>query len=85
MRGESVGCAGQDLVVTDAERLDPPLLPKRQPDEEAELDQLSIAKMRMQLVPQCIIGDRGIPDDRTRVGERSLLTRAELIGIAEVQ
>ncbi|HSF20901.1 MAG TPA: hypothetical protein VLA81_02585 [Burkholderiales bacterium] len=62
----------------DPERLDPPLLPQRQRDEEPQLDQLRDAEVLMELRPKRVIRDLGIPDDGTRVGQRNLLPLGEL-------
>jgi hypothetical protein len=43
-------------VVADAQCLDPALLAQRQPDEEAQLDQLRIGEVRVQLLPQRVVG-----------------------------
>ena len=61
----------------DAERLDPPLLPQGQCDEEPELDELGNREVRVELFPQRIVGDLRIPDDRARIGQRDFLALAE--------
>jgi hypothetical protein len=71
--------------VTDAERLDPALLAARESDEEAELDELGLAEMRVQPRPELVIGDARVPDDGARVGERGLLAFGEPIRVLEVQ
>jgi hypothetical protein len=43
--------ACQNLIVANAQGLDPPLLAQRQPDEEAQLDQLGVGEMLVQLLP----------------------------------
>src|SRR6185436_13307633 len=76
---------GQHLVVPDAERLDPSLLTQRERDEEAQLDQLRIREVQMQLCPQGLVGDLGVPDDGACVGQRRLLPLAELRRLREVK
>jgi hypothetical protein len=71
--------------VADAERLDPALLAARQGDEEAELDQLSLAEMPAQPLPQNVVGDPGVPDDGARVGERCLLPFGKAFRVLEMQ
>jgi hypothetical protein len=71
--------------VPDAEGLDPPLLPEGERDEEAQLDELRNREEPVELLPQRLVGDVGIPDDRARVGQRRLLARAELLGVRERQ
>ena len=69
----------------DAQRLDPALLAAGEGDEKAELDELSLAEMRMQLLPKHVVGDPGVPDDGARVGERDLLAFCEAIRVLEIQ
>jgi hypothetical protein len=59
--------------MTDAERLDPALLTVRDGDEVAELDDLLVAEVRAQALPQRVVRPLGIPDDRARVEQRRLL------------
>src|SRR5206468_11329670 len=67
------------------QRLDPPLLPQRERDEEAELDQLGVREVLVQLRPQRLVRDLRVPDDRARVGEGHLLTLGEFRRIGEEQ
>jgi len=46
-RSQSTIGVGHEFVVADAQRLDPALLAQRQPDEEAQLDQLRIGEVRV--------------------------------------
>jgi hypothetical protein len=71
--------------VADAKRLDPPLLAAGEGDEKAELDELSLAEMRVQLPPERVVGDPGVPDDGARVGQRDLLAFGEAIRVLEIQ
>src|SRR5215831_7353882 len=64
--------AGENLVVLDAERAQPALLPHGQRDEIADLDQLGLAEMLVQPGPELVV-DRQIPGDRLGVGQRCLL------------
>jgi hypothetical protein len=75
----------QHLAVAYAQRLDPTLLAAREGDEEAEFDQLRLAEMRVQLLPERIVGDPRVPDDGARVGERGLLAFGEAIRVLEMQ
>jgi hypothetical protein len=63
-------------VVADAEGLDPALLTAGQSDEEAELDELRLGEVFMELAPQLLVGDVRVPDDGARVAERRLLPLA---------
>jgi hypothetical protein len=71
--------------VADAQRLDPALLAAGEGDEKAELDQLSLAEVLVQLLPESIVGDAGVPDNRARVRERGLLALGEAIRVLEMQ
>ena len=84
MRGETADSAWQHLSVADPQRLDPSLLPEGEPDEEPKLDQLRIREVLVQPLPERVVRDRRVPDDRARVGEGGLLARAELVGVREV-
>jgi hypothetical protein len=70
--------------VADAERLDPALLPQREGDEEAKLDELGLAEVPVQRLPQRIIGEICIPDDGPRPTQRGLLAIVELLGALEL-
>src|SRR5271166_7092480 len=69
------GCRGarQHLVVLDAERAQPPLLPHGERGEIADLDQLRLAEMLVQTCPERIV-DGLIPGDRLGVGKCRLLS-----------
>ncbi len=62
--------------MTDAERLDPPLLPAGQRDEEAELDELLLGEVLVELDPQLVVCDLRVPDDGAGVTEGRLLALA---------
>lgn len=65
--------------MADAQRLDPPLLAEGQPDEEAKLHQFGIAELRVQSLPERVIRQSGVPDDRAGIGKRCFFAFAELI------
>lgn len=46
----------QHLAVTDAQCLDPALLPQRQPNKEAQFNELGVRKMLVQARPERVIG-----------------------------
>jgi hypothetical protein len=71
--------------VSDAERLDPALLPERERDEEPQLDQLGHAEVRVELLPERVVRYFGIPDDRAGVRQRNLFTLAELRRSGELE
>ena len=75
----------QQLTVADAQRLDPPLLPKGQGDEEAQLHQLGNREVLVKLRPERVVGDPGVPDDGAGVRESNLLPLGELVRLGEVQ
>jgi hypothetical protein len=68
-----------------AQRLDPALLAAREGDEKAQLDELSLGEVLVQLLPERVVGDPGVPDDGARVGERDLLSFGEAIRLLEMQ
>src|ERR1041384_364216 len=84
-RRQACGRFCERLVMADAERLDPALLPERQCDEKAELDQLRDAEVLVQFCPQRVVGDIGVPDDGAGIGQRGLLALGEFVRRAEVQ
>lgn len=71
--------------MTDAQCLNPPLLTTRQRNEESQLHQFWLGEVRMQLFPQFIIGEAGIPQNGTRVPECRLLAIVEPVRIFEPQ
>ncbi len=74
----------QNLMVADAECLDPPLLAKRQPDEEAKLHKLGIGEVLMQLLPEGLVRKGGFPDNGAGVRQRDLLALGEFVRVGEV-
>ncbi len=69
----------------DAERLDPPLLPERQRDEEPEFDQLGNREVPVEILPEGVVRNLCVPDDGAGVGEGDLLPLGELVRVGEVQ
>ena len=69
----------------DAQGLDPTLLAKCQSDEKAELDELWDGEVPVQLLPERIVRDVGVPRDRARVSERDFFPLRELFRIGEVE
>jgi hypothetical protein len=65
--------------VPDAQRLDPPLLPEGERDEEPKLDQLRDGEVPVEPLPERVVGDLRVPDDGAGVGQRGLLAGAEVV------
>jgi hypothetical protein len=65
--------------VAQVEGLDPLLLAKRQGHEIAQLHQLGVGEVPVQLLPQRIVGRLGIEDDGLGVGQRRLLALGVLV------
>ena len=61
----------------DAERADPPLPAGDVADERAELDELRLGEVRVQLVPERVVREARVPADRVGVAERDALALAE--------
>jgi hypothetical protein len=79
VRSEAALRLGQYLLVADIQGLNPPLLTQSEADEEAKLDQLRVGKVGVQLLPEGIVGYRGVPYNGAGVGEGGLLALAERI------
>src|SRR5918992_5920706 len=73
-----------DLVVVDVEEPQPRLLAEREPYEAAQLDQLGLAEVGVEALPEGVVRVAG-PDDRLGVGERGLLPLVIALGRLEVQ
>jgi hypothetical protein len=71
--------------VPDAERLDPALLAVGEGDEIAELDELLLAEVQTQTLPQRVVGAVGVPDDRARVEQCRLLPLVIAAGPLELE
>src|SRR3954452_534158 len=67
----------KNLAVPDAERADPALAAGDVADEGAELDELRLREVRVQLLPHAVVGERGVPTDRVRVPEGDTLALRE--------
>src|SRR6266853_6962178 len=76
--------AGEHLVVVDVEQPQPALLPHGERDEAAQLDQLGLAEMPVEPIPERIIGVQ-VPGDYLGVGKRRLLALVVIAGLLEVQ
>lgn len=75
----------QHLAVADVEGLDPSLLPAGEGDEEAQFDQFGVGEMLVELLPQSVVGDGGVPQDGARVPEGRLLTFREALRGLELE
>jgi len=77
--GEAASLMAQygHLAVTDPERADPALPAGDVADERAELDELRLREMAVQLLPQLVARERRVPADRIRVTQRDPLAVAE--------
>ncbi len=84
-RREAGGGVAKHLAVPDAERLDPPLLPRGKRDEEPEFDQFWDCEVVVEPLPKRVVGDLRIPEDGACVGKRGLLAWVELVGVGEAQ
>ncbi len=84
-RREAGAGAAEQFAMPDAERLDPPLLPQGESDEEPELDQFGNGEVLVEPLPEGFVRDLRIPDDGARVGEGGLLARREPVRVGEVQ
>jgi hypothetical protein len=71
----------EQLVVADPERLDPPLLPECQRNEEAQLYQLRLGEVPVEFLPESVVREARVPDDRARVCERGLLAIVEPVRV----
>src|SRR5947209_13629776 len=74
---EPDGRLREDLAVADPERADPALAAGDVADERSQLDELGLAEVRVQLLPQRVVGERGVPADGVRVPERNAFALAE--------
>lgn len=76
---------GQDFTVADTQCFDPALLTERQRYEKPELDELGNREVAVQLLPEGLIGNIGIPDDRAGVSERHFLPLGEFIRALKIE
>jgi hypothetical protein len=85
-RLRETGCGiAEHGAVIDPKCFDPALLSERQRDEETKLDQLGNREVSVQLLPQAVVGDIGVPRDRTGVGQRDFLSLAEFVRFGKVE
>ena len=78
------GAARHHLVVVDVEQAQPALLTEREADHASELDELRLAEVAVQALPQRIAGVE-VPGDRLGICERRLLAIVIAIRLLEVQ
>ena len=71
--------------MADIEGADPALLAEREGDEEAQLDQLRLGEVLVELRPEGVVGQRRVEENRLGVGQRDLLALAEPLRLAEVE
>ncbi|HKZ18712.1 MAG TPA: hypothetical protein VJQ57_01235 [Acidimicrobiia bacterium] len=71
--------------MTDPEGLDPALLPTGQGDEEAKFHQFGFGEVAMEIRPELVVGDFGIPEDGAGVAEGGLLTLVVSIRVLELK
>src|SRR5579883_1829463 len=81
--GEAGAGVAEHLAVADGEGADPALLAEGQGNEEAQLDQLGLAELAVQLGPEGVVGQGRVVRDGFGPGERGLLARAITVGLAE--
>ena len=79
------GGVRQNLSMPDTERLDPALLPERQRDEESQLDELRHREVLVELRPQSLVRNLGVPDDRAGIRQGNFLAFAETGRFFELQ
>jgi len=83
VRGEAGVTIAEDLVVPEVERLHEALRARGEGDEAAELDDLCLVEVRVQPLPEHVVGEVGVPGDRARVGEGRLLPLVESVRLLE--
>jgi hypothetical protein len=77
-RSEAGRRIAQKLSATDVEGLDPALLPERETNEKAQLDEFFDREVPVQLFPQHVIGDLRVPDYRAGIGQSDLFAFGNL-------
>src|SRR5581483_4649540 len=65
-RERAAPASGETGVSTEAERALEMLLPEREADRAPELDELGLGELRVQLLPEGVVGEIGVPHDRVR-------------------
>src|SRR5208283_5940084 len=73
-----------ELTMAQVKSLEEPLLSHREADEVAELDQFWLGEVAVQLFPQLIVGQPGIPGDRLGPPQRRLLPFGQDLRLAEI-
>src|SRR3954451_1103633 len=63
--------------VGQAERAEPVLLAEREGDRVSELDELGLGEVRVQALPELLVGEVAVPRDRVRPGEHGALAVVE--------
>ena len=71
-------------MVLDVQRPQPALLPHGGRDEVAQLDQLRLAEVAVQALPEGVVGGK-VPGDRLGVRERRLLPFAVALRLLEIE
>src|SRR5581483_12215431 len=77
LRAQTHRRLGKHVAVLDAERADPALAARDVADERAELDELRLGEMRVQIAPHRVVRARRIPADRVGVAKRNALALGE--------
>lgn len=67
------------------EGLDPALLTASEGDEEAQLHELGLCEMAMEVGPELVVGDVGIPENGAGVAKSGLLPLVETIRILKLK
>ncbi|MGI8827948.1 MAG: hypothetical protein ACR2JC_20420 [Chloroflexota bacterium] len=71
--------------MTDTQGFDPALLSEGECHERTQLYQLGLGEMPVQLLPQRVVGNTGVPDDGAGIGQCYLLLVAKAFRILKVQ
>jgi hypothetical protein len=71
--------------VIDAQGFYPALLAQSETNKKTQLHQFRNREMLIELLPQSIVGDIGIPGDRAGIGQRNLFALAEPVRFGKVQ
>ncbi|HJU52031.1 MAG TPA: hypothetical protein VJ815_06825 [Acidimicrobiia bacterium] len=71
--------------MADPQGLDPTLLSAGEGNEEAQLHQLRFGEMAMEIGPELVVGDLGIPEDGARVAEGGLFPLVVAVRVLELK
>ena len=71
--------------MADPEGLDPALLTAGEGDEEPEFNQLWFGEVAMEIGPELVVGDVGVPKDGAGVSQGRLLPLVETIRVLELK